>query len=207
MAPWKTSILPSWAKKFECHSWSDTCSEPVSIRVGGFWERSIFQTSSHKITHRKAVYRFWKEHIRPKPVFLGCSLIHNDANIWKSFCFCLVQKLLLQMTQNFPWTFYYRESYKEFTSTKQTKAHKPAFFVLPHKVQRPGDTDSSRERLQSAAPCCSGSLHFYCFLRATQKFAAMKARVRETVLKLKAQCPLEVKNRNKPTLALDRHLQ
>lgn len=36
------------------------------------------------------------------------------------------------------------------------------------------------------------------------RFAAMKAQARETFLKLKAECPLEAKNKNKPMLALAR---
>lgn len=123
-----------------------------------------------------------------------------------NFVSSLVQKLLLQTTQNFPWTLYYRESYKEFTSTKQTNAHKAAFFILPHKYreqERVGQSWGSAERSTMARWLTLLLLPKEPLMR----FATMKAQAWETFLKLKAECPLEAKNRNKPTLGLAWQLQ
>lgn len=71
---------------------------------------------------------------------------------------------------------------------------------MPHKVQRAGESRTAAEWAATEPMLRWLALLF-------MRFAAMKSQARETFFKLKAECPLEAKNKNKPTLALARHLQ
>lgn len=123
-----------------------------------------------------------------------------------NFVSSLVQNLLLQTTQNFSWTLYYRESYKEFYFNKANKRSQSSVFSYCLTSTESRREQDSSGGLQNGAPW--GWLVLLLPPKEPlMRFATMKAQAWETFLKLKAECPLEAKNRNKPTLALAGHLQ